>query len=73
VTFKVKGKKGTPGIKVIRTEFSGRTDVTLISSGRVRKLITQYGPVKIKVKIKIVSDNGKSRTVTKSVKLTAKK
>ena len=72
-TFKVKGKKGTPGIKVIRTDFSGRTDVTLISSGRVRRLVARYGPVKIKLKVKVVSDNGKSRTVTKSVKLTAKK
>lgn len=71
VTFRVKGRKGTPGIKVIRTEFTGRANATLVSSPRVRKLVRRAGSVRVKVRLKVVSENGKSRTVTKRVKLTA--
>lgn len=72
VAFRLRGRKISPGIKVIRNAFRGKADITLISSRRVRKLVSRFGPARVKVRVKVTSDNGKSRTVTRRVKLIAR-
>ncbi|MCO5315807.1 MAG: hypothetical protein M9938_06570 [Solirubrobacterales bacterium] len=72
VTFRIKGRKFRPGLKVVRNAFEGKTTANLISSAGIRKRIAKAGPVRIKVRITVRSENGKSRTVTAKVTLVAR-
>ena len=70
VYVKAGGRRLALGVKVIRTHFSKKTKASLITSPQVRSRIAGAGSARIKLKIKVSSDNGKSRTVSRQVKLT---
>ncbi len=72
VTFRLRGKRFAPRIKAPRSYARTRSSaILLVSSRQARRLIKRYGPAKIKVKLTVVSDNGKRRTATAVVRLVA--
>jgi hypothetical protein len=72
LAFRLKGKKFTPGVKSPRGWYRERSsEVMLITSAGTRRVVRNHGPTRVRLKLTVQSDNGKRRTVTRTVTLIA--
>jgi hypothetical protein len=73
VAYRLKGVKFTPGIRAPRGFYRERnSEIMLTMSLRARRFLAANGPARAKLRLKVVSDNGKSVTRNLRVTLTAK-
>lgn len=72
VAFRIRGKRFTPGIKTPRNFYRERANgIMLITSPRARRMIRRHGPARVRVRLTVISDNGKRSRVGSVVRLVA--
>lgn len=73
VTYRLKGRKFTPGIRSPRGFYRERnSEIMLTMSPRARRFLAAHGPARIKLRLKVESDNGQKLVRSLRVTLTAK-
>jgi hypothetical protein len=73
VAFRLRGRKFTPGVRSPRGFYRERnSEIMLTMSPKARRFLAANGPARVRLRLKVVSDNGKSVTRNLRVTLSAK-
>ncbi len=74
LSFRLKGRKFTPGVRSPRGFYRERfSEIMLTLSPGAARVIANHGPARVKLRLKVSSDNGKTVTRTVRVTLTARR